>query len=60
MAYEDLVSIISEARQLDIQHKSSTPIDCPNDGTTLKEGPDGKLFCSYDGWKYNGNRDTAY
>lgn len=60
MAYEDLISIIQAAKQMDIQHKSSRPTACPNDGIPLITGPDGVLFCKADGWRYDGNRDSAY
>ncbi len=25
--------------------------ECPNDGETLQQGPDGRLFCPFDGWR---------
>ncbi len=25
--------------------------ECPNDGTRLERGPDGLLFCPFDGWR---------
>ena len=27
------------------------PIECPNDGEPLQIGPDGALYCRYDGWR---------
>jgi hypothetical protein len=27
------------------------PTACPHDGEPLREGPDGLLFCPYDGWR---------
>lgn len=26
------------------------PTACPNDGEPLKPGPDGRLYCPFDGW----------
>lgn len=26
------------------------PVECPNDGEPLRNGPDGTLYCPYDGW----------
>lgn len=28
------------------------PLACPNDGEPLKTGPNGELFCPFDGWQY--------
>ncbi len=60
MSYEDLLGIVESAKLLDIQHKASLPTACPHDGIPLLAGPDGVLFCKADGWRYNGNRDSAY
>ena len=27
------------------------PVACPTDGEPLEEGPDGELFCPFDGWR---------
>ncbi len=27
------------------------PEACPNDGEPLSQGPDGALFCRFDGWR---------
>ena len=52
MAWETLLDIIAEGRDLERQEATKTPVECPNDYTTLKEGPDGVLFCPWDGWQY--------
>lgn len=50
MSWWTLVGIIQEARDIDAQAASTPPVECPNDYTPLKAGPDGKLFCPWDGW----------
>jgi hypothetical protein len=52
MAWQALVDIVAEARQLDRENATRTPVECPNDYTTLTEGPAGVLFCPWDGWTY--------
>ena len=52
MAWQQLIAMIEEGRQLDIEAATKVPVECPNDYTTLLEGPNGGLFCPWDGWKY--------
>ena len=52
MAWDQLVNIIAEARDIDAQAASEKPQECPNDYTALREGPDGVLFCPWEGWQY--------
>lgn len=47
-----LLSIIREGRQMVEEDRRATPVACPNDGEPLLEGPDGVLFCRFDGWRY--------
>lgn len=49
MAWEQLVAMIQEARDIDQTDRSTAPTSCPNDQTPLREGQDGKLFCPFDG-----------
>ena len=49
MAWEQLTAMIQEARDIDRQDQSTPPTSCPNDYTALREGPDGKLYCPWDG-----------
>lgn len=50
MSWDDLTSILTEARdELELE-ADRIPVDCPNDGTPLDIGPDGTLFCRWDGW----------
>lgn len=51
MAWEQLIDIRREAVDLARQEASRLPQACPNDGEPLLTGPDGKLFCPYDGWR---------
>ena len=32
--------------------ESDPPVACPNDGEPLQSGPDGQLYCPFDGWQY--------
>lgn len=51
MAWRQLAEIYSEARTERELYLSQPPSACPNDGEPLKEGPDGRLFCPFDGWR---------
>lgn len=51
MSWEQLIAIEQEARQILADEASSDPVACPNDGEPLVEGPDGVLFCRFDGWR---------
>jgi hypothetical protein len=44
-----LVGMIHEAAGIDEKDRSTAPTSCPNDGTALLPGPEGKLFCPWDG-----------
>lgn len=55
MGWQQLVDIVAEARQIQLDEDTGTPVECPNDYTTLQEGPSGTLFCPWDGWKYPGD-----
>lgn len=48
----DLYNIAREAQQLREQYDAMPPQACPNDGEPLQTGPNGKLYCKFDGWKY--------
>ena len=54
MAYENLLAIYQEQRQL-IEYYRSNPVPtCPNDGTPLTQSPGrpGIYHCPHDGWEY--------
>lgn len=52
MSWEQLVQIYHENDEVARANFSQPPVDCPNDGTVLQAGPDGVLFCPFDGWQY--------
>lgn len=49
MSWEQLLAMVQEARDEDQEERSTPPTSCPNDYTALREGPDGKLYCPWDG-----------
>lgn len=49
MAWEQLLAMVQEARDEDQVERSTPPTSCPNDYTALREGPDGTLWCPWDG-----------
>lgn len=53
MSWDQLLSILKSNTQDQGKLKNEPPTSCPNDGTPLLTGPDGILFCPFDGWKYN-------
>jgi hypothetical protein len=53
MSWEQLLAIKQEAEQEAELRASQPPQACPNDGEPLREGPDGVLFCRFDGWKWS-------
>lgn len=52
MAWETLLGILAESREIAREEATKTPVECPNDFTTLVEGPGGTLHCPWDGWQY--------
>ena len=54
MPWGELVSVYREAMEEERAFRSQPPQACPNDGTPLQSGPDGVLFCSFDGWRWEG------
>lgn len=51
MAWEQLADILREAASEVAADRSRAPQACPNDGEPLTTGPDGVLFCRFDGWR---------
>lgn len=51
MSWEQLTDIIREAAIEEREESLLPPEACPNDGEPLQTGPDGRLFCPYDGWR---------
>lgn len=54
MSWGQLVSIYREAIEEARAERARPPVACPNDGTVLISTPGGVLFCSFDGWRWNG------
>jgi hypothetical protein len=54
MSWEQLLSIQREAAEIALEERSRPPAACPNDGEPLRTGPNGELFCPYDGWRDEG------
>lgn len=52
MSWQKLIDIIDEARELEREAATAVPQECPNDFTALKEGPNGTLFCPWDGFQH--------
>ncbi len=50
-SWYSLLDIIREARDLRATDRMAPPAACPNDGEPLQTGPDGGLFCRFDGWR---------
>lgn len=55
MSWRQLQSIYEEGAATAAAERAARPTACPNDGEPLQEGPDGYLFCDFDGWN---ERDT--
>lgn len=52
MAWEQLLSIAREAADELRAERSAPPQACPNDGEPLLPGPQGGLFCKFDGYRW--------
>lgn len=50
-SWYQLLAIYQDAAQEYALEKARVPVACPNDGEPLTEGPDGRLFCKFDGWR---------
>jgi hypothetical protein len=51
MSWEQLIAIRQEQVDTVLAEKAAPPQACPNDGEPLRAGPDGELFCPFDGWR---------
>ncbi len=47
MAWEGLLSIIREARDIALAEESRAPAACPECGTPLIDNPNGGLYCPF-------------
>ncbi|HEY0638390.1 MAG TPA: hypothetical protein VGD67_12150 [Pseudonocardiaceae bacterium] len=53
MSWEQLRDTLREAAAECEAAATSPPVACPNDGEPLRTGPDGQLYCPFDGWRPN-------
>ena len=51
MSWQQLLDILHEQSDEIERQKHEDPVACPNDGEPLQTGPDGRLFCRFDGWR---------
>lgn len=51
VGWESLANIMRYAADVAAEEESQGALSCPNDGEPLVTGPDGKLFCPFDGWR---------
>ena len=54
MSWEQLADVWRQNENDFREEMRSEPIACPNDGEPLETGPDGYLFCRFDGWRPSG------
>jgi hypothetical protein len=50
VGWRQLLDMRAEAAAIAAAERDADPAACPNDGTPLRPGPDGYLFCPFDGW----------
>lgn len=51
MSWYQLLDIEKEAAAERRAAASTPPVACPLDGEPLRTGPDGGLWCPFDGWR---------
>ncbi len=52
-----LLDIDAEAVDERRQEEARRPLACPHDGEPLRQGPNGTLFCPFDGFEWPRDRD---
>lgn len=58
--YGSIRAIKAESIQIYDQWLQTPRRDCPIDGTTLMEDPEGVLTCRFDGYQYHGDPRYIY
>ena len=53
MSWQQALDIRREAREQARLERSQPRLACPNDGEPLTTGPDGRVYCPFDGWRPN-------
>jgi hypothetical protein len=51
VSWQQLVDIVREGVAEAAAEQTEPPTACPNDGEPLRTGPDGGLYCAWDGWR---------
>lgn len=54
--WHGLLAIGQENYSYQREERMRPPVACPNDGEPLRTGPDGELYCPWDGWQWQGPR----
>lgn len=54
------LSIMQLQKETIQQWREIEPMACPHDGTPLKGGPNGELYCPFDGWQWDGSAHSAF
>ena len=52
MAWEQLLAIYASAAQSYTDERDNPPVACPQDATPLRKGPEGILYCPFDGYQW--------
>jgi len=52
VGWEQLLTIRREQVETARAELAAPPQACPNDGEPLRAGPNGELFCPFDGYQY--------
>ena len=55
-----ILAILQLQRDTVKQYRQQQPAACPHDGTPLRSGPNGELYCPFDGWQWDGSPEDAY
>lgn len=56
MSADQLLAILKEAQAIAEQDAQLRLLSCPNDGTPYKTGPNGELYCPFDGFRPDSER----
>lgn len=48
MSWEQLLAIVQTDRE---EREAVVEVACPNDGEPYRTGPDGELYCRFDGYR---------
>lgn len=55
-----LLNILRYQRDVIDASRNQHPEACPRCGTPIKAGPDGSIYCPFDGWRWDGSPEDAY